>query len=218
MLDRPGSPLDLPRLPLLHPLLLCLHHIHPLIRIRQPPLLLNRTRHLPILPLTPRSLHIRALERQTRNHNRHRQSLRIHPSLHQFLRSVHWTPAHHRKRRAHARQPRRAHNGIPVIARPAQRALFLAGGGIEGFELRGARAVVVVVGVLGGFVGAAAAVGADDCCEAAGGYGEKDFEGEGQVADEGVAVLGGVDAGGADGEADYAGEGAAFYCCAGGRC
>lgn len=76
--------------------------------------------------------------------------------------------------------------------------------------------MVVVVGMLGGFVGAAAAVGADDGCEGAGGDGEEDFEGEGEVADEGVAVLGGVDACGADGEADDAGEGAAFYCCAGG--
>lgn len=77
--------------------------------------------------------------------------------------------------------------------------------------------MVVVVGVLGGFVGAAAAVGADDGGEGAGGDGEEDFEGEGQVADEGVAVLGAVDACGADGEADDAGEGAAFYCCAGER-
>lgn len=74
--------------------------------------------------------------------------------------------------------------------------------------------MVVVVGVLGGFVGAAAAVGADDGGEGACRDGEEDFEGEGEVADEGVAVLGGVDAGGADGEADYAGKGAAFYCCA----
>ena len=78
-----------------------------------------------------------------------------------------------------------------------------------------ARAVVVAVGVLGGFVGAAAAVCADDGCEGAGADGQEDFEGEGEVADEGVAVLGAVDACGADGEADDAGEGAAFYCCAG---
>ena len=77
--------------------------------------------------------------------------------------------------------------------------------------------MVVVVRVLGGFVGAAAAVGADDGGEGAGADGEEDFEGEGEVADEGVAVLGSVDACGADGEADDAGEGAAFYCCAGGR-
>jgi len=77
--------------------------------------------------------------------------------------------------------------------------------------------VVVAVGVLGGFVGAAAAVGADDGGEGAGGDGEEDFEGQREVADEGVAVLGGVDACAAHGEADDAGEGAAFYCCAGRR-
>ena len=77
--------------------------------------------------------------------------------------------------------------------------------------------MVVVVRVLRGFVGAAAAVGADDGGEGAGGDGEEDFEGQGQVADEGVAALGAVDACRADGEADDAGDGAAFYCCAGGE-
>lgn len=44
--------------------------------------------------------------------------------------------------------------------------------------------MVVVVGVLGGFVSAAAAVGANDRGEGAGGHGEEDFEWERQVADE----------------------------------
>jgi hypothetical protein len=75
--------------------------------------------------------------------------------------------------------------------------------------------VVVAVGVLGCFVGAAGAICADDGGEGACGYCEEDFEGEGQVADEGVAVRGTVDACTANCEADEAGEGAAFYCCAG---
>jgi hypothetical protein len=76
--------------------------------------------------------------------------------------------------------------------------------------------VVVAVRVLGGFVGAAGAVCADDGGEGACGYCEEDFEGQCEVADEGVAFCGAVDACAADCEADEAGEGAAFYCCAGG--
>jgi hypothetical protein len=160
------QPSNLPRLPLLHPLLLRLNHIHPLIRIRQPPLLLNRTRNLPIALLC--SLHIRALKRQTRNHNRHRQALRVHTRLHKFLRRVHRAATHERERGAHTRHPAAKHNAVPVLARPAQRALFLARAGVERFELRLARAVVVAVGVLGGFVGSSGAVGADDGGEGAG--------------------------------------------------
>jgi hypothetical protein len=79
-----------------------------------------------------------------------------------------------------------------------------------------ARTVVVAVRVLRGFVGAPRAVCADDGCKRACGDCEEDFEGEGEVADEGVAVRGAVDACAADCEADEAGERAAFYCCAGG--
>jgi hypothetical protein len=75
--------------------------------------------------------------------------------------------------------------------------------------------VVVAVGMLGCFVRAAGAVCADDGCEGTCGNCEEDFEGQGEVADEGVAVRGAVDACAADCEADEAGEGAAFYCCAG---
>lgn len=75
--------------------------------------------------------------------------------------------------------------------------------------------MVIAVGVLGGFVGAPGAVGADDGGEGAGGDGQEDFEGQRQVAHEGVAALGAVDACAADREADDAGEGAAFDCCAG---
>lgn len=72
--------------------------------------------------------------------------------------------------------------------------------------------MVVSVGVLGGFVGAARAVGADDGGERACRHCEKDFEGECEVADQGVAFLRAVDAGAADCETDYTGESAAFDC------
>jgi hypothetical protein len=172
---------NLPRLPLLHPLLLRLHHIHPLIRIRQPLLLLNRTSNFPILAL--RSLHIRALQRQTRNHNRHSQPLRVDSRLHQFLRRVHRAAAHQRESRSHASHPRAEDNAVPVLVCPAHRALAARCVRVEFLQQRLARAVVVAVRVLGGFVGSPGAVCADDGGERACGYCEEDFEGEGEVAD-----------------------------------
>lgn len=70
--------------------------------------------------------------------------------------------------------------------------------------------VVLAVGVLGCFVGAAGAVGCDDGGEGAGGTGQEDFEGEREVADEGEAFRGAVDACCAGGEADEAAYCAAF--------
>jgi hypothetical protein len=172
---------NLPRLPLLYPLLLRLNHIHPLIRIRQPLLLLNRRRNLPILAL--RSLHIRALQRQTRNHNRHSQALRVDSRLHQFLRSIHRTATHQRKRRAHASHPRAKDDAVPVLVGPAHCALAARRVCVQCLEHVLARAVVVAVRVLGGFVGASGAVCTYDRGERPGGHGEEDFEGERQVAD-----------------------------------
>lgn len=150
--------------PLPHPLLLSLNHVHPLILIRQP--LLNSTDNLALL--APRSLHIRALESQTSNHNRHRETLRIDTCLHEFLRRVHRTPAHESESRCHARHPRARDNRISVLVRPVQGALSLRSLGVQLVEQGLALVVVAAVWMVGFLVGTAAAVGADDCCEGAG--------------------------------------------------
>jgi hypothetical protein len=66
--------------------------------------------------------------------------------------------------------------------------------GVQLVEQGLALVVVAAVGVVGFLVGAAAAVGADDGGEGAGGDGEEDFELQRQVADELVAFVGAVDA------------------------
>ena len=139
-----------------------------------------RVQHLDRLPTTNALVQILALQRQTRHNDSQRQTLCVHPGLHQLLlaRQV-AVAADEAQRRAHAGDPRSEHDSISVVRGPVLGPLR---GGLLLLQRAGrARGCICVLlfRVPRGLVVAGVGVGADNGGECAGGDDEEGAEGEG---------------------------------------